>query len=238
MTHTKSVTASFDSYLKGKKEEVADLEEREAKVIAGAEANKQTAAQLIAERIALNKAKLEIEEQQQKTQVLADDTLKQYNLAHTERVDAKKAKKVAEDAKKENEALKAENEALKAKLQEQYNSLVEYVHTIQQSAKDKQEELSKSLDYIAYGDNTEEKPESDVEAEARKLRMHTDVIYNGKRYNVEAIVQGSMQEAERIVKAKREAKKNDLQARVNKFIEDTEEMLEGYDNTVTEGITK
>ena len=68
--------------------------------------------------------------------------------------------------------------------------------------------------------------------------MHTDVIYNGKRYNVEAIVQGSMQEAERIVKAKREAKKNDLQARVNKFIEDTEEMLEGYDNTGTEGITK
>ena len=245
LTHTKSVTASFDSYLKGKKEEVADLEEREAKVITDAEANKryaqsnkQTAEQLIAERVSLNKAKLEMEEQQQKTQALADDTLKQYNLAHTERVEAKKAKKAAEDAKKENEALKAENEALKAKLQEQYNNLVEYVQTIQQSVKDKQEELAKSLDYIAYGDNTEEKPESDVEAEARKLRMHTEVIYNGKRYNVEAIVQGSMQEAERIVKAKREAKKNDLQARVNKFIEDTEEMLKGYDNTGTEGITK
>lgn len=238
LAHTKSVTADFDSYLKGKKEEVADLEEREAKVITDAEANKHTAEQLIAERVALNKAKLEMEEQQQKTKALADDTLKQYNLAHTERIQAKKAKKVAEDAKKENEALKAENEALKAKLQEKYNNLLEYVKTIQKSAKDKQEELAKSLDYIAYGDNTEEKQESDVEAEARKLRMHTDVIYNGKRYNVEAIVQGSMKEAERIVKAKRDAKKNALQARVNKFIEDTEEMLEGYDNTGTEGITK
>ena len=123
-------------------------------------------------------------------------------------------------------------------MQEQYNNLLEYVQTIQKSAKDKQEELYKSLDYIAYGDNTEEKQESDVEAEARKLRMRTEVIYNGKRYNVEAIVQGSMKEAERIVKAKRDAKKNALQARVNKFIEDTEEMLEGYDNEGTEGITK
>ena len=59
------------------------------------------------------------------------------------------------------------------------------MHTIQKSAKDKQEELAKSLDYIAYGDNTEEKPESDVEAEARKLRMHTEVIYNGKKRKIQ-----------------------------------------------------
>ena len=238
LAHTKSVTNSFESYLKDKKEEVIALEEREAKVVTDAEANKKTAGKLLAERIEFNREKLELEAHKQKTQALADDTLKQYNLAHTERVQAKKAKKEADDAKKENEALKAENEALKAKLQEQYNNLLEYVQTIQKSVKYKQEELAKSLDYIAYGDNTEEKTESDVEAEARKLRMHTEVIYNGKRYNVEAIVQGSMQEAERIVKAKREAKKNDLQARVNKFIEDTEEMLEGYDNKGTEGITK
>ena len=157
LAHTKRVTADFDSYLKDKKEEVIALEERETKVATDAEANKQTAEKLIAERVMLNKEKLAIEEQQQKTQALADDTLKQYNLAHADRVKARQAKKEAEDAKAENEKLKLENEALKAKLQEQYESLLSYVQTVQQTAKDKQQELLDSLDYIAYGDNTEER---------------------------------------------------------------------------------
>lgn len=46
LAHTKSVTNSFESYLKDKKEEVIALEEREAKVITDAEANKKTAGQL------------------------------------------------------------------------------------------------------------------------------------------------------------------------------------------------
>lgn len=240
LAHTKSVTADFDSYLKDKKEEVIALEEREAKVATDAEANKKTAEQLISERVMLNKEKLAIEEQQQKTQALADDTLKQYNLAHADRVKAKQAKKEAEDAKAENEKLKLENEALKAKLQEQYESLLSYVQTVQQTAKDKQQELLDSLDYIAYGDNTEENTESEIEAEARKLRSERIVTYNGHKYNVEAIVQASIAEAKRIVQArrdlKRDAKKDDVRAKVKEFIEDTEEMMKGYDKT--EGLTK
>ena len=235
LTHTKSVTASFDSYLKGKKEEVIALEEREAKVVTDAEANKKTSEQLIAERVMLNKEKLAIEEQQQKTQALADDTLKQYELASNYRVKAKQAKKEAEDAKSENEKLKAENEALKAKLQEQYESLLAYVQTVQQTAKDKQQELFDSLDYIAYGDNTEENTESEIEAEARKLRSERIVTYNGQKYNVEAIVQASIAEAKRIVQArhygKRDEKKDDVRVKVKEFIKDTEEMLQGYNNT-------
>lgn len=231
----KLAITTADSKLKAKYEEITGIEEREAKVIADAEANKQTAAQLITERIALNKEKLEMEEQQQKTQALADDTLKQYNLAYTERVEAKKAKKVAEDAKKENEALKAENEALKAKLQEQYNNLITYVQTIQQSAKDKQQELMESLDYIANGDNTEETQGNEIEEEARKLRAEKNVVCDGHVYNLEAIVQASIKKATKIVQekqeTKREAKKNDLKTRVNKFILDTEEMLNGFDDT-------
>ena len=240
LAHTKRVTASFDSYLKGKKEEVIALEEREAKVVTDAEANKKTAEQLLAERVMLNKEKLEIEEQQQKTQKLADDTLKQYNLAHADRVKAKQAKKEAEEAKVENEKLKAENEALKAKLQEQYESLLEYVQTVQQTAKDKQQELLDSLDYIAYGDNTEETTESEIEAEARKLRSERIVTYKDKEYNVEAIVQASIAEAKRIVQARRDgnrdAKKDNVRHKVEEFISDTEEMMKGYDKT--EGLTK
>ena len=240
LAHTKRVTADFDSYLKDKKEEVIALEEREAKVATDAEANKQTAEKLIAERVMLNKEKLEIEEQQQKTQKLADDTLRQYNLAHIDRVKAKQERKEAEDAKSENEKLKAENEALKAKLQEQYESLLSYVQTVQQTAKDKQQELIDSLDYISYGDNAEDKTESEIEAEARKLRSERIVTYKDKEYNVEAIVQASIAEAKRIVQARREgkrdAKKEDVRAKVKEFIEDTEEMLHGYDKT--EGLTK
>lgn len=240
LAHTKSVTNSFESYLKDKKEEVIALEEREAKVVTDAEANKHTAEKLIAERVMLNKEKLEIKEQQQKTQKLADDTLRQYNLAHTDRVKAKQERKYAEDVKKENEKLKLENEALKAKLQEQYESLLAYVQTVQQTAKDKQQELLDSLDYIAYGDNTEENTESEIEAEARKLRTEKNVVYNGQKYNVEAIVQASIVEAKRIVQArrdgKRDAKKDDVRAKVKEFISDTEEMLQGYDET--EGFTK
>ena len=240
LAHTKSVTNSFESYLKDKKEEVIALEEREAKVVTDAEENKQTAEKLIAERVMLNKEKLAIEEQQQKTQALADDTLRQYNLAHADRVKAKQAKKEAEEAKAENEKLKAENEALKAKLQEQYESLLSYVQTVQQTAKDKQQELLDSLDYIAYGDNTEENTESEIEAEARKLRSERIVTYKDKEYNVEAIVQASIAEAKRIVQArrdvKRDAKKDDVRAKVKEFIEDTEEMMKGYDKT--EGLTK
>lgn len=240
LAHTKSVANSFESYLKDKKEEVIALEEREAKVATDAEANKKTAEQLIAERVMLNKEKLEIEEQQQKTQKLADDTLRQYNLAHTDRVKAKQAKKEAEEAKAENEKLKSENEALKEKLQEQYKSLLSYVQTVQQTAKDKQQELLDSLDYIAYGDNTEGNTESEIEAEARKLRSERIVTYNGQKYNVEAIVQASIAEAKRIVQArrdgKRDAKKDDVRAKVKEFIEDTEEMMKCYDKT--EGLTK
>lgn len=240
LAHTKNVTASFDSYLKGKKEEVADLEEREAKVITDAEANKKTAEQLLAESIVLNREKLEVEEQQKKTQAMADDTLKQYELAHADRMKAKQERKDAEDVKKENEKLKLENDALKAKLQEQYESLLSYVQTVQQTAKDKQQELLDSLDYIAYGDNTEENTESEIEAEARKLRSERIVTYNGQKYNVEAIVQASIAEAKRIVQArrdgKRDAKKDNVRAKVKEFIEDTEEMLHGYDKT--EGLTK
>lgn len=240
LAHTKSVTNSFESYLKDKKEEVIALEEREAKVVRDAEANKQTAEKLIAERVMLNKEKLAIKEQQQKTQALADDTLRQYNLAHADRVKAKQAKKEAEDVKKENEKLKLENEALKAKLQEQYESLLSYVQTVQQTAKDKQQELLDSLEYIAYGDNTEENTESEIEEEARKLRSERIVTYNGQKYNVEAIVQASIAEAKRIVQArrdgKRDAKKDDVRAKVKEFIEDTEEMMKGYDKT--EGLTK
>lgn len=240
LAHTKRVTADFDSYLKDKKEEVIALEEREAKVATDAEANKKTAEQLISERVMLNKEKLAIEEQQQKTQALADDTLRQYNLAHADRVKAKQAKKEAEEAKAENENLKAENEALKAKLQEQYNNILDYVHTIQKSAKDKQQELIESLDYIAYGNNTEETQESEIEAEARKLRAEKNVVCDGHVYNLEAIVQASIKKATKIVQAKKqtekETKKEDLIARVNKFIMDTEEMLDKYDDT--EGLTK
>ena len=240
LAHTKRVTADFDSYLKDKKEEVIALEERETKVATDAEANKKTAEQLIAERVMLNKEKLAIEEQQQKTQALADDTLRQYNLAHADRVKAKQAKKEAEDAKAENNKLKAENEALKAKLQEQYNNLLEYVQTIQKSAKDKQQELLESLDYIAYGDNTEETTESEIEAEARKLRAEKNVMCDGHVYNLEAIVQASIKKATKIVQEKHETenetKKEDVRARVNKFIMDTEEMMKGYDKT--EGLTK
>ena len=240
LAHTKRVTADFDSYLKDKKEEVIALEEREAKVATDAEANKQTAEQLIAERVMLNKEKLAIEEQQQKTQALADDTLRQYNLAHADRVKAKQERKDAEDVKKENEKLKLENETLKAKLQEQYESLLSYVQTVQQTAKDKQQELIDSLDYITYGDNTEDKTESEIEVEARKLRSERIVTYKDKEYNVEAIVQASIAEAKRIVQArrdlKRDAKKDDVRAKVKEFIEDTEEMLHGYDKT--EGLTK
>ena len=240
LAHTKSVTASFDSYLKGKKEEVIALEEREAKVATDAEANKKTAEQLIAERVMLNKEKLEVEEQQKKTQALADDTLKQYELAHADRVKAKQAKKEAEDAKAENEKLKAENEALKAKLQEQYNNLLDYVQTIQQSAKDKQQELLDSLDYIAYGDNTEDGTESEIEAEARKLRAEKNVMCDGHVYNLEAIVQASIEKATKIVQTKKQTenknKKEDVRERVNKFIMDTEEMLDKYDDK--EGLTK
>lgn len=240
LAHTKSVTADFDSYLKDKKEEVIALEEREAKVATDAEANKQTAEQLIAERIVLNREKLAIEEQQQKTQALAYDTLRQYNLAHTDRVKAKQERKEAEYAKAENEKLKAENEALKAKLQEQYESLLSYVQTVQQTAKDKQQELIDSLDYIAYGDNTEDNTESEIEAEARKLRTEKNVVYNGQKYNVEAIVQASIAEAKRIVQArrdgKRDAKKDNVRQKVEEFISDTEEMLDKYDDT--EGLTK
>ena len=240
LKHAKLAITTADSKLKAKYEEIADIEERESKVIADAEANKQTAEQLITERVALNKEKLAIEEQQQKTQKLADDTLRQYNLAHTDRVKAKQAKKEAEDAKAENEKLKAENEALKAKLQEQYNNLLDYVQTIQQSAKDKQQELMESLDYIAYGDNTEETTESEIEAEARKLRAEKNVMCDGHVYNLEAIVQASIKKATKIVQTKREnekeTKKEDVRARVNKFIMDTEEMLDKYDDT--EGLTK
>lgn len=240
LAHTKRVTADFDSYLKDKKEEVIALEERETKVATDAEANKQTAEQLIAERVMLNKEKLAIEEQQQKTQKIADDTLRQYNLAHADMVKAKQERKEAEDAKAENEKLKLENEALKAKLQEQYESLLSYVQTVQQTVKDKQQELIDSLDYIAYGDNTEDKTESEIEAEARKLRSERIVTYKDKEYNVEAIVQASIAEAKRIVQARREgkrdAKKEDVRAKVKEFIEDTEEMMKGYDKT--EGLTK
>lgn len=240
LAHTKSVTNSFESYLKNKKEEVIALEEREAKVVTDAEANKKTAGQLLAERIVLNREKLEVEEQKKKTKALADDTLKQYELAHADRVKAKQERKEAEDVKKENEKLKLENEAMKAKLQEQYESLLSYVQTVQQTAKDKQQELMDSLDYIAYGDNTEDKTESEIEAEARKLRSERIVTYKDKKYNVEAIVQASIAEAKRIVQARREgkrdAKKEDVRAKVKEFIEDTEEMLHEYDKT--EGLTK
>lgn len=240
LAHTKRVTADFDSYLKDKKEEVIALEEREAKVATDAEANKKTSEQLIAERVMLNKEKLAIEEQQQKTQALADDTLRQYNLAHADRVKAKQAKKEAEEAKAENDKLKLENEALKAKLKEQYESLLSYVQTVQQTAKDKQQELLDSLDYIAYGDNTEENTESEIEAEARKLRSERIVTYKDKEYNVEAIVQASIAEAKRIVQArrdgKRDAKKDNVRQKVEEFISDTEEMMKGYDKT--EGLTK
>lgn len=240
LAHTKRVTADFDSYLKDKKEEVIELEEREAKVATDAEANKQTAEQLIAERVMLNKEKLLIEEQQQKTQKLSDDTLRQYNLAHADRVKAKQEKKEAEEAKAENEKLKAENEALKAKLQEQYNNLLDYVQEIQKSAKDKQQELIDSLDYIVYGDNTEETQENDIEAEARKLRAEKNVVCDGHVYNLEAIVQASIKKATKIVQTRKEAekdtKKEYVRARVNKFILDTEEMLDKYDDK--DGLTK
>lgn len=240
LAHTKSVTADFDSYLKDKKEEVIALEERETKVATDAEANRKKAGELLAERITLNNEKLEIEAQRSKTQALADDTLKQYELAHADRVKAKQERKEAEDAKKENAKLKLENEALKAKLQEQYESLLAYVQTVQQTAKDKEQELIDSLDYIAYGDNTEETQESEIEAEARKLRSARVVTYKGKEYNVEAIVQASIAEAERIVQArrdgKRDAKKEDVRAKVKEFITDTEEMMNGYDSS--EGLTK
>lgn len=247
LEHKKSVTASFDSYLQDKKEEVVALEEREAQVATDAEANRtdaeanrKTAGQLLAERITLDREKLELKAQQSKTQALADDTVKQYELAHADRVKAKQERKEAEDAKKENEKLKLENEALKAKLQEQYDNLLAYVQTVQQSAKDKEQELLDSLDYIAYGDNTEETQESEIEAEARKLREAKVVTYNGQKYNVEAIVQASIAEAERIVQAKRDgkrdAKKDDVRAKVKEFIADTEEMMSCYDKT--EGLTK
>lgn len=240
LTHTKSVTASFDTYLKEKKSEVIALEEREAQVATDAETNRNTAGQLLAERIVIDREKLEIEAQRSKTQALADDTLRQYELAHTDRLKAKQERKEAEDAKKENTKLKQENEALKAKLQEQYESLLAYVQTVQQTAKDKEQELLDSLDYIAYGDNTEETQESEVEAEARKLREAKVVTYNGKTYNVEAIVQASIAEAKRIVQAKRygkrDAKKDDVRAKIKEFIEDTEDMMNGYDKT--EGLTK
>lgn len=247
LEHKKSVTASFDTYLKDKKEEVIALEEREAQVATDAEmnrtdaeANRKTAGQLLAERITLDREKLEVEAQRSKTQALADDTLKQYELAHADRVKAKQERKEAEDTKKENERLKLENEALKAKLQEQYNNLLAYVQTVQQSAKDKEQELINSLDYIAYGDNTEETAESEIEAEARKLREARIVTYKGNEYNVEAIVQASIAEATKIVQAKhdgkRDAKKEDVRQKVKEFISDTEDMMKGYDKT--EGLTK
>lgn len=248
LEHKKSVTASFDTYLKDKKAEVITLEEREAQVATDAEtnrtdaeANRKTAGQLLAERITLDREKLELKAQQSKTQTLADYTLKQYELAHTDRLKAKQERKEAEDAKKENEKLKLENEALKAKLQEQYESLLAYVQTVQQSAKDKEQELLDSLDYIANGDNTEETQESEIEAEARKLREAKIVTYNGQKYTVEAIVQGSIAEATKIVQAKRDgkrdAKKDNVRAKVKEFIEDTEDMMmKGYDKT--EGLTK
>ena len=152
--------------------------------------------------------------------------MNEYKSAQEAKNNAKQAQKEAECAKEENERLKKENEALRAKLHEKYNELLSYVQTVQQSAKDKQKELTESLDFIKYGDRTEW---DEVEEEARKLRSETTVIYKGQTYNVEAIVQGSRKEAERIIKAKREAKKNAVRERVDKFISDTEEMLEGYD---------
>lgn len=244
LTHTKSVALSFDSYMSNRQEEA---EAREAQIKSDAETNRQdaeanrkTAGQLLAERITLDREKLELKAKQSKTQALADDTLKQYELAHADRLKAKQERKDAEDVKKENEKLKLENEALKAKLQEQYNNLLAYVQTVQQSAKDKEQELLDSLDYIANADNTEEMQESEVEAEARKLREARVVTYKGKEYNVEAIVQASIAEATKIVQAKRDgkrdAKKDDVRTKVKEFICDTEEMLHGYDKT--EGLTK
>lgn len=233
LAHIKSVTADFDTYLKSKREEVADLEEREAKVITDAETNKRDAQEnkekagaLLADKITIDRQRLEIDALKRKTQELADNTLNEYKIAQEAKNKAKQAQKEAEDAKEENERLKKDNEALRAKLQDKYNELLAYVQTVQQSAKDKQQELTDSLDFIKYGDRTEV---DEVEEEARKLRSETPVIYKGKTYNVEAIVQGSRKEAERIIKAKREAKKNAVRERVDKFISDTEEMLEGYD---------
>ena len=85
-----------------------------------------------------------------------------------------------------------------------------------------------------------QKRESEIESEARKLRSERIVTYNGQKYNVEAIVQASIAEAKRIVQArrngKRDAKKDNVRAKVKEFISDTEEMMKGYDKT--EGLTK
>lgn len=227
LTHKKNVVSSFDTYLANKKEEVIALEDREAQVANDAEANRKTSGQLLAERITLNNDKLELEAQRSKVQALADDTLKQYELAHADRLKAKELKKSTEQAKKDAEQAKNDAESYKKNLKEKYAELLKYVQEVQQTALQKQKELEDSLDYIK-NDNTED-AESEIERKAREIRKEWTVTFLGKELKAEQVYLASINKATAMVKDKRDTKKSDVRAKVQKFIDDTEEMVQKYD---------
>lgn len=220
LAHKKDVVQSFDNYLQNKKTEVNDLEEREQKVDEDSEQIRQNKVDLMVDKINLKVEK-------DKVQKTVDNTAQEYQKAHSDRVKAKELKKSAEQSKKDAEKLKTDAESYKKNLEEKYAELLKYVQEVQQTALQKQQELEDSLDYIKNG-NTEDE-ESEIDKVAREIRKEWTVTFLGKEFKAEQVYLASINKATSMVKDERDTKKADVRAKVQKFIDDTEEMLNKFD---------
>lgn len=221
LEHKKGVVQSFDNYLQGKKQELSDLEDREQKVNADREQNRQ-------DKVDLMVQKVDLKVQQDNIQKMVDDTAQEYKKAHSDRVKAEELKKCMEQAKKDAEQAKNDAESYKKNLEEKYAELLKYVQEVQQTALQKQQELEDSLDYIENGDT--EDVESEIERKAREIRREWTVTFLGKELKAEQVYLASINKATAIVKNERDTKKSDVRENVQKFIDDTEEMLRKYDD--------
>ena len=228
LAHKKDVVQSFDNYLQSKKQEISDLEDREQKVNTDSEQIRQDRVDLMVQSVELKVQQDKLKKDQDAVQKLADDTLRQYELAHADRVKAKELKKSAEQAKKDAEQAKNDAESYKKNMEEKYAELLKYVQEVQQTALQKQKELEDSLDYIKNGDT--EDVETEIERKARDIRKEWTVTFLGKELKAEQVYLASINKATAIVKNERDTKKSDVRAKVQEFIDDTEEMLQKYDD--------
>lgn len=221
LAHKKDVVQSFDNYLQSKKQELSDLEDREQKVNTDSEQIRQ-------DRVDLMVQKVDLKVQQDNIQKMADNTAQEYQKAHADRVKAEELKKSAEQAKKDAEQAKNDAESYKKNMEEKYAELLKYVQEVQQTALQKQHELEDSLDYIRNGDT--EDVETEIERKAREIRKEWTVTFLGKELKAEQVYLASINKATAIVKNERDTKKSDVRAKVQEFIDDTEEMLQKYDD--------
>lgn len=228
LTHKKDVTQMFDNYLQNKKQELSDLEDREQKVNTDSEQIRQDRVDLMVQKVDLKVQQDKLKKDQDAVQKLSDDTLRQYELAHADRLKAKEVKKSAEQAKKDAEQAKNDAESYKKNLETKYQELLAYVQEVQQTALQKQQELEDSLDYIRNGDT--EDVEREIDKVAREIRKEWTVTFLGKELKAEQVYLASINKATAIVKDKRDTKKSDVRAKVQEFINDTEEMLQKFDD--------